>query len=311
MRYMSCLQRTHYTLTALVLGCTVLLGLSVWETVAFLGHSPSKTNKAQPADAKEKKFHAQIRDGLGRAVQFPNSKNSQSFRAAVESLSNFVHERAGVKLDNEVKQKLTNLEERTLKGERRRVSIEEFIDVLTETAIDRLSRLDDQEIDHAAEVLSNGKPDLTLRANGRGFLRKPDFIAQAKAMREQSRRGDEALREGLRAAVNEEVKDRVNLYSQAVPEKFGEIRDHGVTPLQAVIITYSVAADDFMQFSRDSLRGHMEREHQALKAMGDPDPKPEKAYGPNGYFYSTSLDLVFDKKTMNDLLDRIERRGAQ
>lgn len=311
MKYTLRLTRRHYTFAALAACLTILSALSLWNGSAFRGLRPAAADSPQRSDAADKKFYAQIRDGLGKGVQMPRPGDARSARAAVESLDNFINERAGVRMDNDAKQRLAAMEERTRSGASRRITTDELADVLTEAAMNRISALDDREIDHAAEVFSNGKAGLTLRANGRGFLRRPDFVNQARAMREQGRRNDGLLRASLRGAIGAEVEDRADIYSRALPDKFGGVRERGVTPLQAVVITYSVAADDLMHFSRESLRGHMEREHQAAKAAGENEPKPKKAYGPGGYYYSTPLDLALDKRTMGDLLDRIERRAQQ
>jgi hypothetical protein len=45
---------------------------------------------------------------------------------------------------------------------------------------------------------------------------------------------------------------------------------------------------------------------------GHPFPSPDghRAYGVNGYLFSSPLDLMFDEQTVNHLLDSIEKGGG-
>jgi hypothetical protein len=305
-RHVSLFWRVSLILGALAIGCGALVAAGVWNSAAF---RKDRSSKAQLTPDKKLRFHAKLRDGIGREVRFAKSKASpQRVNESVESVSNFVRARSGIEFDGELKSRLAELEQRTLNGESRRLDVELLVDVLTETALGRLSAVDDQEIERAAETLSRGRSDLTLRANGRGYFKKSEFVAQVKAAREQSLRGDDSLRRFMRAEVRAEVEGRVALYGEALPEKFGRVKEDGLTPLQAVLITYSVVADDLMHLSRSNLLQQMQREHQALGAMGDSEnAKPDKAYGPHGYYYSSPLDLVFEKRTLNDLLNRLGR----
>jgi hypothetical protein len=46
--------------------------------------------------------------------------------------------------------------------------------------------------------------------------------------------------------------------------------------------------------------------------LGRPFPSPEghRAYGVNGYIFSSPLDLFFNEQAVNRLLDRIEKGGG-
>jgi len=48
------------------------------------------------------------------------------------------------------------------------------------------------------------------------------------------------------------------------------------------------------------------------KTLGQPFPSPEghRAYGVNGYDFSSPLDLFFDEQTVNRFLDRVEKGGG-
>src|SRR6185295_12454752 len=82
---------------------------------------------------------------------------------------------------------------------------------------------------------------------------KQELIRQARSGREWSRRGDSALGAALRPMIEEEVNDRAVTLGAALTEQFGQASTQGVTPVQALLIGYSVAADDPLTDSRSDI----------------------------------------------------------
>lgn len=305
-----------------VLGLMVA-ALSMWRSSAL------KTDK----QAEEKRqFHARIRDGVGREVQFASPGDpSGVVRSSVNSVDNFIFKRSGVRLSGATKTRLAEMEELTLSGSTRRLSISELDQVLTDTAFERLGRLTDEEVLHVDDTLRGFKaPDLPKRYTRRAInlpgqsvlISSERFMDQLKAMRDQT---NTPLGEVLKAATHREVQKNVHRQvrdlSEAVPEKFigawdtpnDREGDTGVTPLQAVLIAYSVASSDLLIDSEANLTKRMKGNQVGLTRInGEKYPSPEGhlAYGVNGYITSTPLDLVFDEQTINRLLDHIQERSA-
>ena len=112
--------------------------------------------------------------------------------------------------------------------------------------------------------------------------------------------------------------------AEAVPEQYGNLwdvaadtesaaNDAGFTPLQAFLAAYSLVSDDRLDYSQANLRRHMELSQQDwTRRLGRPYPSPEgrRAYGVNGYVFSSPLDIFFDEQTVNRLLDRVEKGGG-
>lgn len=289
-----------------------------------------KTDKE--AEGK-RQYHARIRDGVGREVQFASPGDSPgAIRSSVNSVDNFIFKRSGVKLSGPTKNRIAEMEQRTLNGEARRLTVSELNDVLTATAFERLGRLTDEEILHIDETLRGfDAPDLpkrlarrrTIRLPGRSVLISSEtFVEQVKAMRDQTHT---PLGEVLKAATHREVQKNVHRQirdlSEAVPEKFvgtwdttnDREGDSGVTPLQAVLIAYSVASSDLLTGSEASLTKFMKGIQDGLTRINGekyPSPDGHNAYGVNGYITSTPLDLVFDEQTINRMLDHIQERSA-
>lgn len=259
-------------------------------------------------------MHAQIRDGLGKEVKFVNRLSTgEEVKESVESATNFIRQRSGLEVSENVKERLASLETEHLAGNRSAISPANLVDALTDTAVERLSKISSAEVDQAAAVLSQKDGEIILRSNGRGHTSSAEFVKQAKLAREMSRQGDSRFRDAIHKEIEGVVTERVKTYSQALPEQFGEAETNGVTPLQAVLITYSVVSDDLLAGSKDTLKNKVEKTSRAQKNLGlvQPDSKSTKAYGKNGTIFAAPVDLVLDEATMTKLLDRVEERTKQ
>lgn len=283
--------------------CLALVGASM--TVRALKGNANNS----PLDERKRTLHIQLQNGLGREVPLDKVKNSPGhIKQAVESAAKFIENRSGLVISEDVKNRLAALEQSTLARQSHRVSTDELVEILTTTTVDRLSSLSDKEIDEAAIIFSDDNGEINLRASGKGHLDSTEF----KSMCDLSRQGDEIVRGFIRAAVQGEVKDRVDLYSEALPGHFGRAKQMGLTPLQAVLIAYSVVSDDFMGHSQVTLNATQELLYAKMKDHGyKGGRRPAKAYGTNGYLFAAPLDLVLNETTMNRLLDHIGERGAR
>lgn len=327
LKNMSLIRRVLTTAAPFLFICAVLIGVSTWHSTG--------TTKDQLAEGK-RKFHNRIRDGLGREVQFasPND-SSENVRASVNSVAHFISKRSGTKISGETKRRLAVMEARVLSGAQRRLTIGELSDILSETAFERLSKLTDQEVESIDSNLRGfDAPDLPegfrkgrkmyiqLRAGKLRAVTSESFVAQIKSLRDLSKNmaSGAVVKYKTHDVVEKEVKEKVSLFSEAVPEEFGGIwdvengreGDTGVTPLRAFLITYSVVSEDYLCDSENALQYSMKYMHQVLTKEDGHYPSPDGhfAYGTNGYLVSTPLHLVFDEQTVSHLLDLIEERSA-
>lgn len=314
----------HFVLVLGVLALAIA-GLSIWRSAAI--------QKDNPAEMK-RQFHARIRDGVGREVKFASPGDpAGAIHASVNSVDNFIFKRSGIKLNGPTKNRIAEMERRALTGTTKRVSAADLGDILAATLLERVSSLTDDEILHADDCLRGFKaPDLPQRYRGRSAIHYPGylipistekFVTQVKAMRDQANSPlGEVYRGAVRNVVDDHSQKTLSMLSEAVPEQFGGGWDAntnspgtvGFTPLQAVLIAYSLAGGDYLSDSEANLNKYLLGIQIGLtRISGEPYPRPEGhfAYGVNGYLDSTPLDLVFDERTVNRLLDRIEERSAQ
>lgn len=327
MKYLTFLKPARYAVVALMLACAVIVTASVWRSSAV---------RFSDKDKLKQQFHARIRDGVGREVGLAKRGDSPGqIRAAVNSVVSFIEKRSGIKLSEETKSRLAAMEESTQNGAGRRLTTNELGGVINATLLGRLSTLSDQDIAQVDDTLRGfNAPDLPKNYNrdfklpgGIVLIGMPSekTVARLKAVRDQLGTPAGDIFEGmLRKIVRERVQNRAQYLSEALPEQFGNmwdvsndressITDGGITPLQAFLIAYSLASDDYLSDSQDSLNKRM-RGHRAslVKACGKyPSPAGHHAYGVNGYIFSSPLGLIFDEQIINRLLDRIEERSAE
>lgn len=291
--------------------CLVIFAAAALVSVGVLLASASKDrNQGKRLTRSETKkiLDSQLRDGIGKEIKWDHS-NEQKIAESVNSVADFIAYRSGFILSDRVKEGLVRLQHDTVKGKKRSLTTDELAVILTEAGLKRLSSATDPEIEHAANVLNREGDGVILRGNGRGHASYSKFIEQAKAMRQLSRSGDSTFRDTVAATMTAELNERVENYRRALPDKFGNAVNQGLTPVQAVLITYSIAADDPLTFSKETLRGHLEQAASALKTKGHSVRKPNRAFGNEGFIFASPLDLVLDEATTEDLLNRISERS--
>jgi hypothetical protein len=253
----------------------------------------------------------------------------------VDSVAKFVERRSGVSLSETTKNRLAALEERVQSGNGRRLSLDAFSAALSATLLERFGSLSDQEIAQMDETLRGfNAPDMPT--NRQRHFKLPQAyvfigvppernIGRLKEMRDRLNTPAHDVFAGMfREKVLYYVRGEARSMAEAVPEQFGNLwdvaadgessaADAGLTPLQAFLFAYSLASDDRLDYSQPNLRKYMEADQKYwTKELGQPYPSPDghRAYGVNGYRFSSPLDLFFDEPNVNRLLDRIEKGGG-
>lgn len=318
MNYTSALGRARLLAVSLIFISAAAAAVGFWRAGAGTRNASAEQKKS---------FHERLRSGVGSEVVLAaRGADANAIRASVNSLNQFIFNRAGVRLGGQAIERLTDLEARAVAGEARRLMPQELSGIVSDALVNRISTLSDDEIAKAAEVLRGfdapdlpdsfrrGRSKVKLRASKAGTVTPEEFVAQAQALRRADAASRQVFRGAIEHAVRAEIEGRVSYLGEAIPERFGTAATDGVTPLQAVLLVYSVAADDLMADSRAQLHERM-RSVQEGAARTDgrayPSPAGHHAFGPNGYIFSTPLDLAFGDESMRLLLDRIAERSAR
>ncbi len=303
MRLIQGLQRRHSLAIALAVAFVLVGGAAVWNA--------SKV-PAQASSEDKSESQKRLRKGVGSEVRFASAAaNPQQINEAVSSTDQFIFQRSGLLMSDETKKRLAKAESDVLKGKAKRITLDELTDNLTTAAVDRLATLTDEEIKQIADASSDEHGDIRSRADGKwGVLSKKELIQQAKSGRDWSQRGDSALRVGLRTMIKEEVSDRAAKLGAALPEQFGQAGAQGVTPTQALLIAYSVAADDPLADSRSDIeqilvqkRMNAGQTREQKKAQKNMSGRP---YGPHGLLHPSAPQLFFNKAGVDKFLNLSE-----
>lgn len=290
MNMLQTLRRWRWRYFSVVLIAVAFGSFGVWRSLAV---------PKQPIGSS---IHESIKRGLGSEVKFasPGDPKGQIV-ASVESVDKFLFQRAGLRMSKETKERLATMEENTLNGTTRRLSAEDIVTSLTGTINERLSYVTDQEIDFAERTMQKDGSLVLPRRSAEYAVTSEEFIKNARQLRDNLHRGNDVARDMVQHFVDESVYDRLNLFSEAVPDKFAGTFDRGFTPLQALVLSYSVVADDNLSGSSEDLK----QAGISAKANG------RKAFGKEGHVFRAPIDFIFNRKTSSRLLENLERRGQQ
>jgi len=294
------LRRRPLIAIATVLAFLVSAGIAVWY--------PSRLPAKASAEDKQN-LQNRLRKGVGSEVRF--AARPEQADEAVASAADFIYWRSGLKLTEGFKKRLAKAESDVLNGKSPLITVDELNEEMTKAVIDRLATLTDEEIEEATEASSDAQGEVRSRADAKwGVMRKEDLILQAKAGREWSRRGDVGLQLGLRQMIEGEVNDRVSTLSALLPEQFGNANSRGVTPTQALLIAYSVAADDPLTNSRSEIAQMLMQkrmaEHQTREQRKAQKSVSGSPYGPKGLLHPSAPNLFFTKSAVDKLLNLSE-----
>lgn len=294
------IKRRPLMAVALIVAFVAMGGLGAW-----YASEPS----AEASSEVKQQLRERLHKGIGSEVQFASATaRPEQINEAVRSTADFIYWRSGLRISDKTRKKLAAAESNVLKGNVGYITIEALVDNLTAIAVERLATITDEEIRAAADASSDEYGQILSRADGRwGALTKKELIKQAKSGREWSQKGDFALRTSLRSMIEEEVSDRVTKLSAALPEQFGQASLQGVTPIQALLIAYSVAADDPLTDSRSDIEqiliqkrmdsGQTREQKRAQKNVSG------RPYGPHGLLHPSAPQLFLNKAAVAKFLN--------
>lgn len=307
---------------AIVLALSVITigGLFLWKSNSAIGI----TNSAD--------FNQKILNSLAE-LNLPNTSNVSSINAAPDSLGNYIQYRSGVALSQTNKDTLRQSEQ-AFWNENKTVGQTQLAQILTDVAFERLVTLSNSDINNMSDTLrgfndpslsttfQSGRRMVHLRANGDGSLEPQYFISQLEYARDaqigynQPRSGYpplliQANRAALYNRIVNEVSSRVNALSEADPD-FLSGSSKGLTPTKAMLISYSVVTNDMLLGNAADLQQRMTKQEQVLSSYWNqqyPSPQGRRAYGVNGYIYSTPTNYLLDDASVSRLLTLINERS--
>lgn len=305
----------NFTKITLIILAIVVVSASAM----YVGIKETPVTKAESTtDQATENYKRRIKQGLNE-IQFNSAtENSEAeISDSVRSLSNFMENRSGVVLSLENQNNLVIQEQNFRLNNSKGVLKSELGDLITEILLERASNWNEKEIASAIEswkgfnapdlpeAFQKGRSRLKLRASGAaiGTDDLSNYLLAYKNKGEVS----ELYFSYLKQEVTKRVDSEYNLLSGIMPEQFLPTEQY-ISPLNSMLLIYSIVADDNLAGSLDSLNRNMNAEHEwSVNHYGKyPSPNGHKAYGPNGYFYSSPTDLLLNSKTIEVFLKNFQ-----
>lgn len=261
-----------------------------------------------PVRASQQTFNQKLQQGIG-ALAFP--KTSSTVAAATDSILAFTNARGDVTASSAVRNRLISMEQQTLDGQVNRLTSSQVVSIFADTFFERVGTLTDSDIKAIQDrqkvtpdfVIPERPDDVDLRKEGsrvKGSL----WFDKARAYRDSSTVEAIAQRATTPGYISGELKKRLDMYQDVSPSEW----QNSYTPLQIYALYYSIVTDDLMEGNSAYLAAGMQSaEDYFYRKYGIPRSSAgRKAYGLNGYMFSSSTDIFLSDGVLNRLLDRIE-----
>lgn len=291
-------------------------------------YSAPSSKKEKPDSNKQKEQEEAVQQPITRDVAvyttndhtyFPRlvkfalpGDSAEVVTASVESVAKFISERSGYVLSDLAKQRLVALEMQVTEKKANRLDVDKIVDLAAETCFDRVAMLTDSEIAHAIHVLRGDQMEvwLRLRWNGSVAAEAGEITSTLESWRNLSRKKSQAFLKLLRGFLKGEEKGRgilglINVYQATMPGTFN--KKDLFSPLQTMVILYSVASDDSIETPTRLFRQMMEDKYLSSK-QPITSPRGRTPFGTNGYLFPMPIDLILDDRTLTVLFDLMEKK---
>lgn len=297
----------------------LISGVFLWKTTATSGTTD------------DEQFHQEMRNALAE-INFSNGNNLVAVNTTTSNLANFIYYRSGIQI-NQSNKNLLNQSEQNALDHSKRINKYQLAQILTDVAYEKLVTLSDADINSMAENLSgfyapnmlpvfqDGRRFVRLRANGEGTMEPNSFISRLKSIRNNlitvSPKAENGLltdvtRSAFTNRLESEITNCANSLTGAEANFFGGSANNDMTPAQAMLITYAVATDDMLMGNQNELQQKMTEFQQTISqywGASYPSPQGQRAYGVNGYIYSTPVNIILDDNATARILNLIQERG--
>ncbi len=287
--------------------CALVFGTLTWK----LNTSSGNTNTEE--------YHQKIRKGLVE-LNLPTSNHTPAINAVPQRISNFIHYRSGVQISG-ANRNILRSAERNAWNDSKRVDAATLAQILTDITIERIPTTSDSEITEITDSLRGfdapGLPKgfqksrnmVKFRASAVNRMPADEFNSELTKIRNDGV-PDIITKNLIYVSLVSEVNRRVNTIRQADPDFFGGTQSR-MTPAQALLVAYAVIADDPL-VSQADLEQQMQRMQQVSSRASQtdfPSPNGHKAYGDNGYLYSSPTGILFNDASVERLITLIQERG--
>jgi hypothetical protein len=288
----------------------------------FVANQNSSTvqQNVSAADASEN-HKARVKQGLGE-LKFSSSSSENTIAASVKSLSEFMEYRSGVVINPDAQKLLVSQEQNFRLNNKNSISLVELSDLIAETLMKRVATWSEQEtasaieswkgLDHPdlPESYKKGRSRIKLRANGAG-IKTDELYGFLSALKQGNGEVPESYLSFIKRELINRTENKYKFLSELMPEQFPP-SEQNVSPFNSMLLAYSIIADDSLAGSMDGLTRELNSIYEWHKKKDGKYPSSAgfKAYGPNGYKYSSPTDILLDDNGINIFLNGLQNKGA-
>ena len=298
----------------------VLLAIAVVSAATLLDKSRNTVNVQKNVSYKpDKNYNSRVKQGLDE-IKFSSSASENKIAASVRSLSKFMEDRSGVVLSPEAQKILVSQEQSFRLNNSNGVSLPELSELIFDTITTRASNWNEQETAAAVESwkgfydpdlpesYKKGRSRIKLRANGAG-IRIEDLLTSLSALKEGNGEPSGFYVSYLRQEIAQRTENKYSFLSEIAPEYFSP-PEQNVSPFNAMLIAYSMISDDYLMDSINNLNQNMVAisDWSKKKYKKYPSPNGYKAYGPNGFMYSSPTNLLLDNRGISFFLEGLQNK---
>lgn len=296
-----------------------LLAVGVISAITFFS-----INKDASATNSDQMLKDSVVEGLNE-IYFTQHALPNEINNSVDSLSAFTTNRSGVQITVATKQRLAALENGFRSNNQNGLSSTDLGNLLSETIKQRMLSWTSQDVAYAVEnfrgfnhpdlpePFKKGRDKVNLRADGVGSSFTPSQLTTyINGIKTNQGILSQKYYGFMQRQVVQDTEECYSLLSDVMPSRFSSSTP-SISPVDALLISYSVIADDNLAYSVSNLNGKMNSLAQwSAQDYGSfPSPSGHKAYGPNGYIFSSPIDILLDDQGINILLDKYEAGRTQ
>lgn len=289
-------------------------------TIMFVENKNSSSIQQNVSAANANEIHkTRVKQGLGE-MKFSSSTSENKIAASVKSLSKFMEDRSGVVINPDAQKVLVSQEQDFRSNNSNGISSSELGELIYETVLERASKWNEQETASAIESwkglnhpdlpesYKKGRSRIKLRASGAG-IRTDELSSFLSALKRGNGEIPEFYLSFLKQEITRKVENRYESFSEIMPEQFPP-SEQNISPFNSMLLAYSIIADDSFAGSMDGLAREMNSAYEwSKKQYGKyPNPNGFKAYGPNGYKYSSPTDILLDNDGINIFLNGLQNK---
>lgn len=298
-----------------------LITLSVLGLIFLPSQQPQKAAQNTSQSGARAEYINRVSQGLAEAQL---SSTGTTPTVAVNAMANAMELRSNLTINPLVREQLTTSQTDAINGKQPLITFDRFADILSDTLLNQLTRLSDEDINQAIKTARGfnapGIPEKLQSQNvatigifpGR-YIEVTDREAFRQIKAAANTNAQLFIKPLISSKIKEEARTHLANFAKAAPSTFGQTWNtvtnqpaKALTPAQAMALTYTLVTGDSFAGTTPTLNLEMQKKQDSVsKAYNSyPSPNGHAPYGANGYLFSSAFALFFNEETQLTLLNK-------